>query len=98
VAARLDPPGDTPAAIKRFLGKARLLGRVPYLRGTRAQLAPVWKQFGVKPQEKDSEHAVSVVLLDRAGRQRIGFDASDLTVDGLTHDMRALAELRGQGS
>ena len=66
---------------------------MPYLRGTRAQLTPVWRAFGVKPQSKESEHAVSVVLIDRRGRQRIGFNASDLTADGLTHDMGVLADL-----
>ena len=93
LAVSVDPKGDTPTATKRFLGDARLLGRVPYLRGTRAQLRPVWRAFGVKPQSKESEHAVSVVLLDRRGRQRIGFDASDLTADGLTHDLGVLAAL-----
>ena len=94
LAVSVDPKGDTPTAIKRFLGDARLLGRVPYLRGTRAQLTPVWRAFGVKPQSKESEHAVSVVLIDRRGRQRIGFNASDLTADGLTHDLGVLADLR----
>jgi protein SCO1/2 len=98
LAISVDPAGDTPDATKRFLGDARLLGRVPYLRGTRAQLRPVWRAFGVKPQSKESEHAVSVVLLDRRGRQRIGFDASDLTADGLTHDLGVLADLPRQRS
>jgi protein SCO1 len=87
----VDPPGDSPRTARKFLSDQRVLGRIPFLLGSRRALTPVWRAFAVQPQEKGSEHAVSVVLLDGAGRQRIGFHASDATVGAISHDLRVLA-------
>jgi protein SCO1/2 len=46
--------------------------------------------FGIRPQERGLEHTAYVVLLDRTGRQRIGFPADKLTPEGLAHDLRLL--------
>src|SRR4051795_13669302 len=77
VAVSVDPAGDTRASARAFLLKHDLNGRAHFLLGTVAQLAPVWRQFGVAPQrpgtsERDS-HTTSTVLLDARGVQRIGF-------------------------
>lgn len=87
----VDPRNDTPRAASRFLSEQRVVGRIPFLLGTRAELEPVWRDYAVAPQERGREHAVSVVLLDRTGRQRVGFHASDLTTEGVEHDLRRLA-------
>ena len=93
LAVSVDPVGDTPLNIKRFLFKASLTGRMRYLIGTRAQLAPVWKSYGIAPQtqgSRQSDHSAYVLLIDKRGRDRDGFPASELTPEGLAHDIRLL--------
>jgi protein SCO1/2 len=91
LAVSVDPAGDTPAHVRSFLLEQHIYGQIPYLVGTRTRLERVWRAFGVQPQDLRREHAVSVVVLDRAGRQRVGFNATTLTVDALAHDLRRLA-------
>jgi protein SCO1 len=90
VAISVKPDQDTPFHVHRFLVEHRLLGRMTYLVGTRAQLARVWKEFAVAPDETGSPHSVDTVVLDRRGRQRIGFDVNDMLPEDLAHDIRAL--------
>ena len=44
-----DPAGDTPPAVRRFLAKVSLSGRVYYLTGSPAALAGVWRDYKVRP-------------------------------------------------
>jgi protein SCO1 len=90
LAISVDPAGDTPFHVKRFLVEQQMLGRMRYLTGTRAQLAPVWKGFAVQPQGKRFEHTAATFLVDRRGMQRVAFLSVDLTPEGLAHDLRAL--------
>src|SRR4051794_28800454 len=90
VAVSVDPAGDTPLSAKRFLARHGLTGRARYLLGTRAQLEPVWRQFGVQPQTTRFDHTPSTVLLDRRGAQRVGFLAEETTPGGLAHALRRL--------
>ena len=70
-------PGRRHAAhVKRFLAAQRMAGRMRYLVGTSAQLAPVWRAYGIQPQGDGSEHTASTVLVDGAGRQRVGYLAT----------------------
>lgn len=90
IAVSVDPQSDTPARALRFLAAQRLAGRMRFALGDRASLQPAWRSFGVQPQERGREHAAWVVLLDRSGRQRIGFPASKLTSEGIENDVRLL--------
>ena len=90
VAVSVDPANDTPRRALRFLAEQRLAGRMRFALGDRASLQPAWRSFGVQPQERGREHAAWVVLLDRTGRQRVGFPASKLTSEGVEHDVRLL--------
>jgi protein SCO1/2 len=90
LAVSVDPAGDTPQRARAFLLRQHLTGRMRFLLGSRAQLAPVWRAFGIAPQLGKLDHTAYVVLLDRAGRQRIGFPVSKLTPEGLAHDIRLL--------
>ena len=90
IAVSVDPAGDTPRRALRFLAEQRLAGRMRFALGDRSSLQPAWRSFGVQPQERGREHAAWVVLLDRSGRQRIGFPASKLTSEGVEHDVRLL--------
>jgi protein SCO1/2 len=89
-ALSVDPDNDDPTAAKAFLLNRRLRGYLDYLLGTRRELAPVWREFGFAPQTDAQEHNSYVVLLDKQGRQRIGFPANYLTPEDLGHDMRLL--------
>jgi protein SCO1/2 len=94
LAVSVDPGHDTPASARAFVRNQSLTGRMRFLLGRRAQLAPVWRHYGVQPQGHGFEHSASVVLLDRAGRQRIGFPLNQLTPERLAHDIRLLGRER----
>jgi protein SCO1/2 len=47
IAISVDPRGDTPAAVARFLATHRLAGRMEYLIGSSAQLARTWAAWSV---------------------------------------------------
>ncbi|HMM49382.1 MAG TPA: SCO family protein [Miltoncostaeaceae bacterium] len=71
-AISVDPKGDTPASVTRFLTKFGMRGRMNYLVGTRAQLEPIWKSWMIAGQPDDqnvSAHSATIVLVDRDGRQ-----------------------------
>ncbi len=91
LAISVDPAGDTPDRARAFLLERRLAGRMRYLLGTKEQLEPVWRGYAVQPQSEDFEHSAYVLLIDKAGRQRIGFPVNRLTPEGLAHDVRLLA-------
>ena len=90
VAVSVDPANDTPASAKRFLAAQRLGGRMNFLLGSEQTLQPVWREFGIEPQVAGREHTATVVLLDAGGHQRIGFPLSELTPEGIAHDVRVL--------
>jgi protein SCO1/2 len=85
LAVSLDPRTDTAARARRFLGAVGMTGRMRFLLGSREELAPVWRQFGVGARRDPL-----LVLVDRAGRQRVGFPASQATPERLVHDLNAL--------
>ena len=91
LAVSVDPANDTERSAQRFLSERRLSGgRMRFLLGDRAQLAPVWDAYGIRPQGEDFEHSAYVVLIDRSGRQRVSFPVARLTSEGLLHDIRRL--------
>jgi protein SCO1 len=90
LAVSVDPAGDTPLNTKRFLARHGLTGRARFLLGTRAQLAPVWRAYGIRPQTNSDAHSAYVLVIDKRGRQRVAFPASELTPEGLAHDVKAL--------
>jgi len=87
----VDPRNDTRGRARRFLLEQRMTGRMRFVLGSEAQLAPVWRGYGIAPQRGELDHSAYVVLVDGRGRQRIGFPAAKLTAEGLEHDLRALA-------
>ncbi len=86
----VDPANDTVASARRFVNEQHMTGRMAFLLGTRAQLAPLWRAFGIAPQSQDAEHSSYIVLVDGAGRQRIGFPFSAQTPEGVAHDLARL--------
>jgi protein SCO1/2 len=92
VGVTVDPETDTPKLAKTFLLEQSMTGRMRFLLGTRRELEPVWKAFGIQPQSNALEHSAHVVLADTEGMQRIGFPFDHLTPEGLGHDMAKLAQ------
>jgi protein SCO1 len=94
LAVSVDPAQDTPINAQRFLFKESLTGRMRFLLGTRAELAPIWKAYGIAPETgtnlKVSNHSAYVMLVDRRGWLRDGFPDSELTPEALAHDIRVL--------
>jgi protein SCO1/2 len=90
LAISVDPAGDTPLHVKRFLVEQRMAGRMRYLTGTHAQLAPIWRAYGIQPQGKGFEHTASTVIVDGDGAQRVGYLTDQLTPEALADDLRAL--------
>jgi protein SCO1 len=91
LAISVDPRGDTPLHVKRFLVEQRLTSRMRYLTGTRAQLNPIWRAYGIQPQGQGYEHTASTVIVDGTGRQRVGYLTEQLTPEALADDLRALS-------
>ena len=90
----VDPAGDTPARVQRFLAQVSLTGRVHYLTGTPAELRPVWRAYAIEPLSSGRsayERSAVVVLLDRSGRERVLFGPEQLTPEALAHDIRKLS-------
>src|SRR4051812_10662789 len=93
VGVSVDPATDTRRLAAAFLLAQKMTGRMHFLLGTRAQLAPVWRAFGIRPQTKALDHSAHVVLADGRGVQRIGFPFEHLTEDGLAHDLKRLGQI-----
>jgi len=92
LAISVDPKGDTPAAVRRFVREHRLVPAFRYLTGTRAQLAPVWAAFHIAAApgpEGTISHSSFEFLIDPKGRERVLYDAN-VTTTAVVHDLDAL--------
>ena len=91
LAVSVDPANDTPERARRFLFNRGLdRGRMRFLLGSRSELRPVWEAYGIRPQGDGFDHSAYVLLVDRRGRQRVGFPVAQLTPEALAHDIRRL--------
>jgi protein SCO1/2 len=91
LAVSVDPAHDTRDTAEAFLVKQGVsAGRMRFLLGTRAQLQPIWKAYGIRPQGNGFEHSAYVLVIDRHGRQRVSFPVAQLTDSALAHDIRKL--------
>jgi cytochrome oxidase Cu insertion factor (SCO1/SenC/PrrC family) len=86
----VDPAQDTAARARAFLLEQSMTGRMRFLLGSEERLRPVWRAFGIAPQRDALDHSAYVVLVDGAGRQRIGFPHGELTSERLAQDLRRL--------
>ena len=78
VAVSVDPAGDTRRSVLRFRAEHALLPQFDYLIGTRKQLAAVWRSYSVTTRAESGlvAHASFTLLVDRAGSDRIVYDAT----------------------
>jgi protein SCO1 len=86
----VDPAHDTQRSAQAFLLDQKMKGRMHFLLGSRAALEPLWRAFGIAPQTVTDQHSSWTVLVDPAGRQRVGFPVDKLTQAGLAHDLARL--------
>jgi len=92
LAVSVDPKGDTPAMVRWFIRKHRLLPQFRYLTGSRSELAPVWHAYHVAAQVGPPDvslHSAYELLIDPRGRPRLLYTA-DLQARDLLHDLNAL--------
>jgi len=92
LAVSVDPKGDTPASVRRFVRSHRLGSEFHYLTGSRRTLAPLWQKYDVKSVKvggEDPDHTLYVLLLDRTGKTRVLFDATAKPT-AMAHDLRLL--------
>jgi protein SCO1/2 len=78
VIVSVDQSGDTPAGIRHALAKWSLNGPWPvhWLSArTHAQLASVWRAYGVRvlPTTNDIVHSLALYLIDRRGYERTAY-------------------------
>lgn len=84
------PREDTAASRRRFLAQHQMTGRLEFLNGPLSTLRRVWHAYYMAPVSPHVDHSAFVLLIDKRGYERVGFAASDLTPEGLVHDIRVL--------
>ena len=93
----VNPSGDTPAGIRHAMRKWRLAGpwKWHWLRGTKRELAPVWRDYGitVEPTTNDITHGMALYLIDGRGFERTAYLFPFLP-NFVALDLRTLAEER----
>lgn len=90
-AVSVDPAGDDPASVRRYLGRYNLAGRMVYLTGPAEALPAVWKSYYlyVGSLAKEDAHTDAIYLIDKAGRERALLH-SDFDPDELAGALRTL--------
>jgi protein SCO1/2 len=95
IAVSVDPRGDTPKAVATFLAHHEMTGRMQYLVGSTAELAPTWKAWGVG-SERDAQqpqlvnHSGLVFGITGTGK-RLTVYASNFRPADIAHDVPLLA-------
>jgi len=93
VAVTVDPKNDTSAAVQRFLAERGATGRMDYLIGTRRQLLPVWKAWGVavnvNKYEDTEAHSALLFGITPAGKIAVVYPSS-FTPAQIVHDVPLL--------
>lgn len=95
IAVSVDPKGDTPAYVEKFLEARRVAGFVHYLIGTRAQLEPVWKGWNVATDVPKSdpelvEHTALVYGVTASGELATAYPVN-FTAAAIARDLPRLA-------
>jgi protein SCO1/2 len=76
--------------VRNFLSVEHVGGVLRYLRGTRRELAPVWRAYAVQPVGGRYDHTAFAFLIDRDGVERVGYPLTDITPEAIAHDARVL--------
>jgi cytochrome oxidase Cu insertion factor (SCO1/SenC/PrrC family) len=91
-------PADTAATTRRFMREAGIEPPWQWLRGSRHQLAKVWRAYGITviPQAGDIAHSTVLYLIDSHGYERSGY-LFPFQVAQVAQDVQSLspAQVRG---
>jgi protein SCO1/2 len=97
IAVSVDPKGDTPTTVKKFLAEHQMTGRMQYLIGSRPELENVWAQWSIKqkndPTNKNPdlvEHSAMVYGIS-GSRKITTLYPSNFKPDQIVHDVPILA-------
>jgi protein SCO1 len=94
IAVTVDPTRDTPRAVKQFLAERRATGAMDYLIGSRKQLQPVWKAWGIavtkSKYEQAEGHTAVVFGITASGKIAVAYPSS-FTPAEIIHDVPLLA-------
>jgi protein SCO1/2 len=91
VGVSVDPAGDDPSSVRRFLTRQGVADRLIYLTGPPDELARVWGAYYVHADP--ATHTDAIYLIDAAGRQR-SLLRSDFDPSELASALRALLDDR----
>ena len=92
LAVSVDPAGDTPRTVKRYISQRSLVPQFRYLIGSRAQLTPIWAAWhvlAVRHRPDVVDHVAYTVLVDPTGKERVVYDAR-VKASQVLHDVRLL--------
>ena len=95
IAVSVDPKGDTPKTVARFLAEHEQTGKMQYLIGDTKELAAAWKAWGVGA-EKDAgnpdlvEHSGLVYGITGSGK-RLTIYSANFKPSEIAHDVPLLA-------
>jgi protein SCO1 len=87
VGVSVDPTGDDPSTVRRFLARQGLADRLTYLTGPAPALEQVWADYFVHADA--ALHTDAIYLIDKEGRQR-ALLRSDFEPAELTAALKAL--------
>jgi protein SCO1/2 len=95
IAVSVDPRGDTPTAVARFLREHLMTGRMQYLIGSPAQLAHTWAAWSVGSTREINQpqlvaHSALVYGITASGRVRTIYPAT-FEPSEIVHDVPKLA-------
>jgi protein SCO1/2 len=98
VAISVDPVGDTPRAVRKYLAARGVLHRFKYLVGTKKQLSAVWARYHIEAVrdaklKRQIGHTGIVIGIDAAGKERTYYPSDPLKPSWMVHDVPLLAKL-----
>jgi protein SCO1/2 len=95
IAVSVDPRGDTPKSVTKFLAQHEMTGRMQYLVGSASELARAWKAWGVGSARDVKhpdfvEHSGLIYGITASGKRTTLYSASFRPAD-IAHDVPLLA-------
>jgi protein SCO1 len=95
IAVSVDPKGDTPKTVKAFLAARGMTGKMKYLIGSKSELAPVWRKYGVQvqapPGQREVGHSAFVYGITGSGKELALYPAN-FKPQWIVHDVPLLAQ------
>jgi protein SCO1/2 len=97
IAVSVDPKGDTPKTVKKFLADHQMTGKMQYLIGSRPTLQKVWKAWHISAASRPTknnpdavEHSALVYGIDGSGKITTIYPAN-FRPQMIVHDVPLLA-------